>query len=466
MKTPLTMLLVCLVYELQAQTATPLPQLITFDYAARAYTPVGTNCVPQGASISYRLTNINTFAKKVLINSSLFSLNTEMPAEIATLFRIKAENAETNLKNTKEQVDKMVDQEKKANDDVAKNVNIAKASALTTAASETKQLVVFCEDYYKKARKIKRILTYPQLMAEAMADDKNNDEKKMAAALHSIGIDAATISVLKTELDSLEAAYNRVYEQYETAANAARNAKDEAGEAKIESAQEQVEKDFNALSKQYDEALDKIRNLFMKATNPANYMVTSETPIYVPDGADELEFQIQVGNADEDLSKKNAYKPVLYVNGGWKTDYSVGPVFKFISDEQYYFDGDKKLQQRSNGNALTPGIASMLHVYRRTCNGIAWGGTFGINADFKELTDVNLGFLAGASLIVGRSQKIILSSGISYSKVSRLKKDELTVGKVYDPEKTQIGDVTERILQPSAFFSISYSLTRRTVIKP
>lgn len=91
---------------------------------------------------------------------------------------------------------------------------------------------------------------------------------------------------------------------------------------------------------------------------------------------------------------------------------------------------------------------------------------FGVNADVKELTDVNLGFLGGLSVIVGRSQKIIFSAGIGYSKVSRLKKGEFDVNKTYDDTNFKIENVTERILQPSGFFSFSYNITNRKVMKP
>ncbi len=452
MKTLLTLLLVCSVYELQAQ-------LIKFDYATRTYAPAVDHCVGKDASVSYQLTNFNTFANKASISGKLFNVSADIPAELATLFRIKAD-AENKLNNTEEQVDKMKAVEREASN---KATAPAASASLRAEANAVRALVDSCNDYYEKAGKIKDALDFQKKLAETMADETHYNEVLMARVLYTKGINAAAIGALKTDFENFEIAYHKVYDQYEKASEAARDAGDKINEAKIESAEEQVEKDYNVLEDQYRETLASINNLFDKAINPANYNVTS-LPIHVEDNADEVEFQIQVGEQKDDLSKINPFKKILKVEGGMKIDYSVGVVLKSISDEQYFLDNDKKLQ-RGNSAALTPGLAPMIHFYRRTCNSVGWGGMFGINADFKELTDVNLGFLGGLSVIVGRAQKIIFSAGISYSKVSRLKKGEFDVDKAYDDTDFNIENVTQRILKPSAFFSFSYSITNRRVMK-
>ena len=455
MKQILTLLLICLGFELQAQ-------VIIFDYASKTYSPVYNDCVKQGSTVSYRIININTFAKKVLISSNIFSLNTDMPTEIATLFRIKTDDADKNLDNTQKQVEKMEDVKAEA-DENAKEAKTSPVKALTIAAQEANNLVEDCKDYYMKAQKVKDALNFPQIIARTLANEYYNNEGAMTVALNNEGVNSAAINRLKTDFQNFTAAYSKVYEQYEKTADAAHNAKNDGHEAKIESAQEQVQKDYDALSKQYEVALDSISSLFVKAISPANYIVTSD-PIDVEDDTDEVEFQIQIGGPKDDFNKITPFKKRLKVSGGLKIDYSVGLALKFISDDQFFFDDDKKLQQQSKNNALTPGITSMIHFYPRTSKGVAFGGMFGINADFKEITDINLGFLAGPSIILGRSQKIILSGGISFSKVSRLKDGEYKIGTVYND--TKIEDVTNKILQPSWFCSFSYSITKRNVVKP
>lgn len=200
--------------------------------------------------------------------------------------------------------------------------------------------------------------------------------------------------------------------------------------------------------------------------SPVYYVFTSAQPIYVKNDVDELEFLIRVGGNKDDVSVLKPFVKNLKVEGGLKLDFSVGLVTKFISDDKYFFATDGNLQQRDKSeffDAVTPGIASMMHFYRRTHKDVAFGGMFGINADLKELTDVNLGFLAGASAILGRSHKVIVSTGISYSKVNRLKEGEFKVGTAY--KDTKIDDVVERVLRPSWFIAISLNLAKRTGVK-
>ncbi len=88
---------------------------------------------------------------------------------------------------------------------------------------------------------------------------------------------------------------------------------------------------------------------------------------------------------------------------------------------------------------------------------------FGVNAGFKELTDIDLGFLGGISAILGRSQKAIVSTGVSYLKVSRLKEGQYRVGQAYPEVKLE--EVTQSVLRPSWFIAVSLNLGKRTIVK-
>ncbi|AUD05140.1 hypothetical protein CWM47_26820 [Spirosoma pollinicola] len=451
-------------YELRAQ-------IITFDYASKSYTP-DLESVSQNSSISYRIININTFTKKVLVNGTLFSLNTDMPTEFSTLFRIKMDNVDDKLKDAQQQVDKMVEvaDEAKKNAKSADAIitpNVAKKESkalIATAAQEADNLVVKCQNFYSEAEKIKDALAFQKKLTETITDEHFDNETSMKKALDVRGINPGTIEALKATLGNFKDAYRKVYWQYGVTANAASDVDADGHEAKIKNAQEQIQNDYEALLKQYEETLASIDDLFLKAVTSANYIFTSENPVFVEEGTDEMEFKIQVGNIKDDFSKINPFKKIIKVEGGMKIDYSVGLAFKSISDNQYFFDADNKLQKANSTKTLTPGIAPMMHLYKRTRNNVGWGGMFGINADFKQLTDINLGFLAGASVILGRSQKAIISTGISYSQVSRLKESQYKIGDAYVDTKPE--DVTERVLKPSWFVSFSLSIAKRTVLKP
>ncbi|RIV25297.1 hypothetical protein DYU11_08295 [Fibrisoma montanum] len=426
--------------ELRAQT-------VTYDYHTRAYSPQ-INFVRHGAMVSYRIININPFAQKVIINGQAISMTSEIPAQLATLFNVKIDT-EKELTNTKDQVKEMAD--------VQKNT----AQAGLKAALNT--LVDSCSTYYEEAEKIEEALLLKEHLAKTMADKSFYNDSVMRSALNDRSINTTTISDLKADYEEFEEAYHQVYNQYQAAIQAARTAGDKDKEARIMNAFDQVKKDYRLLEKQYQETLFDIKDLYAKATDPRSYEVIS-LPLKLTGragDADEVEFEILIDD------KKFPTPDAFNVDSGLKVDFSAGPVFNFTADNRYFFDATNKLQQQTKPglfNVVTPTVSAMMHVYPRRYKGVAWGGTFGVNANVKELTDINLGFLAGISAIMGRSQKVIVSTGASYLRVDRLKEGQFTVGTVYND--TKIEDVTESVLRPSWFVAVSLSLGKRKILTP
>lgn len=438
MKTFLSLLLICSLTELQAQT-------VTLDYQSRKYTPeIG--FVQHGKLVSYRIINVNSFAQKVVINGTAISMTTQIPAQLATLFSIEAK-AEKELANTGEQVKEMVDVQKTTND-----------AGLKAAADK---LVDSCTAYYEEARKIKDALALEERLAGAMTDKSFYNDSTMTQALIKSSINNTAIGDLKTNYVAFDKAYHKVYHQYQATIRAARAVGDKDKEARIMSALGQIVKDYEALEDQYKKTLFSIDDLFAKATSPDSYEVRS-LPLKLAGeagDADEVKFKVKIDEEE--------FFDTFDVDGGMKVDFSVGPVANFTADDQYFFDAASTLQRASKAglfNTITPSVSSMMHVYPRNYKGMTIGGTFGVNAEVKELTDINLGFLAGASAILGKSQKVIISTGVSYLKVNRLKDGQYKVGTVYSD--TKIDDVTERVLRPSWFVAVSLSLAKRKILAP
>lgn len=450
MKPFLTIFFSCAVFNVWAQP-------IYYNNETRSYVSYDSvNCtirhavenpvVRTGSSVSYWLVNINPFAQKIDINGRMISLTTNMPDQFVALFNIKVE-AEKALEETQTQVDKMKDV----------NRSTAVNSSLDTT---TNQLVADCNIYYEEAKNIKEALALHERLTKTMADKSFYNAPTMTQALALRHVDAAAIASLRTDFDKFEQAYDTVYAQYGTAIHAARTVGDKDKEARIASAQNQVQKSYEVLENQYEKTLASIDDLYDKATSPCSYVVKSGSIKLAGNGenADEVEFSGKVG--------EQHFIDTLPINGGWKIDYSVGPVFNFIANHQYFKGEGDTLTRVKEGaffKNLVPTVAAMMHVARRVHKNCAFGGVFGINAGFKELTDINLGFLAGFSAIVGRSQKAIVSTGVSYLKVNRLK-GQYTAGKPY-PE-VNIEDVTESVLRPSWFIAVSLNLGKRNIVKP
>jgi hypothetical protein len=211
--------------------------------------------------------------------------------------------------------------------------------------------------------------------------------------------------------------------------------------------------------------------LFNELQNLSNF--TAKAPPVQANG-DFINYEITI--TPSKTHELGAYKnPMTFdfdvpVKGGLKVDFSVGPIFAFgvgALDEKFYFqESDTEntgvLKRRENNNALNPGIAAMMHFYKRSGENVSWGGLFGVGAGFQTIEDINLSFYSGISLLLGKEQKIMLNTGLAFMNVDRLKNGEFEIDSNYDSNTVSIDDVTEKVFKSSFFISLSYSLASRT----
>jgi hypothetical protein len=441
-------------------------QVITFDKELGGYvnynlgdgvsTPVlDTPTASHGHTTSYWLVNVNPFAQKVSINGKMLTVATPIPAQLATLFSIKAE-AQDDLNSTNQQVQEM------------NNVKAAVAPAAAVAGAPTgvtslntalTQLTTDCQAYYHAAEDINEVLTWKERLLRLLGDENLNTAQKMKQALINAGINPTLLASLKADLDTFDSTYHTAEDQYFKAIQAAQAAGDKDKEARIQSALQQIRKDYHELDKIYGDALYDINQQARKGIDPAEYVVKSN-PLKLKGAggdADEIAYDITIGDAP-------TYTDTFAVEGGVKLDYSIGAVLNFTADSSFSLNSDGKLQARKAA-FINPTVSPMLHVHRRQSGNFAWAGTFGINAGFEKLTDIKLGFLLGISAIWGRSQKVILTSGISFVQVDRLKAQYNLTTSYKDAKDFKIDDVTERVLRPSVFLGVSIGISKRTAIK-
>ncbi|MGV3465064.1 MAG: hypothetical protein ACO1OT_07210, partial [Heyndrickxia sp.] len=218
-----------------------------------------------------------------------------------------------------------------------------------------------------------------------------------------------------------------------------------------------------------------VEYLFNELSNPNNFKVTS--PPVQMDG-DLVRFSVNI--IPTPSKTLGAYKnPVVFnfevpTKGGLKVDFSVGPIISFgknARDEKFFLkEGVNKLdtvilRQRDNNNAISPSIGALMHFYPRTGKYNGWGGLFGVGAGFQTIEDIDLSIFAGLSYVIGKKQKLMLNTGVSYLRVDRLKDVEFVVDKEYSVNKIALANVTEKVFKPSFFLSISYNLSNRVEIK-
>ncbi len=155
------------------------------------------------------------------------------------------------------------------------------------------------------------------------------------------------------------------------------------------------------------------------------------------------------------------------VRGGWKYDVSSGFVLDIgLKDPSYYFDKTSDpsgktvtLRQNGDGGNVTPSLAAFLNGYKRTSSNVKIGGAFGLglsnNARFR--------LYLGPSIILGRKERIVISSGVSFGAISRLSNGYF-VSQVLNNDSTlptEVPTVLDKF-QFGGYFGIGFNLTGKS----
>jgi hypothetical protein len=176
---------------------------------------------------------------------------------------------------------------------------------------------------------------------------------------------------------------------------------------------------------------------------------------------DFLEFEVTI-------QPKTVYKEVLsktqsrnfkyseYLRGGIRYDFSVGTVFDFINKDEEFENRDGVIKKISQ-NKYKPTLATMFHVSLRSSSNWSGGVSLGASLNVMDF-DINSLFI-GPSLLVGKKDKVIFTSGISFRNTKQLErgyKDGLSI----DP-RINIDDLMTSNFRLGVFFGISYNLTNK-----
>lgn len=415
--------------------------------------------VKYGSMASLRINNINTLFYKVTIKGEKVLNSTPTPAVLQELFRLPdpAKQASDATEGAGEGAKATKEMEK-----------VAKTAVGASLKPEMDELVKLCNDFLAEADKVVKIkLRRAELTT--LAKFPWRDYKTLSAKLPA----PLTVSVMQGDIQSFLKAYGKAEAQYKNALAAAAPGSKE--EERIKEALKEFEEAYENIDEDnLAKIIDDVMALQNALENDAFFSVSA--PQVQADDCDFIKYSIIIepDQLNSRLLPAGGIQPIdveIPVRGGWKADFSVGLNYSFgngAKDEKYYLtppsEGNGTLTVGANANVVRPNIAAMLHAYPRTGKNYAAGFMMGVGAGFKAENTLTASYYLGGSLVLGKSQKIILNTGVSFLAVDRLKADYRTdVG--YPVETTKISDVTEKALKPSFFFGISYNITNRVIVK-
>jgi hypothetical protein len=193
---------------------------------------------------------------------------------------------------------------------------------------------------------------------------------------------------------------------------------------------------------------------------------------------DYIVFDVEIKHKESltEYDDDRKFKYMEYTKGGVRFDFSTGVVFDFSLDKNDrdhddHFDeyqivdvvdpqGQPKKQiQGVARNEFIPSLAGMFHMsFRRTGN-VSLGLTLGasLNVETFELNSL----FPGASVMIGKKQKFVLTIGPSFRQRDILKKN-YSLKAYYDPDEFGSGtEITKKQFKIGLFFGITYNLTQK-----
>lgn len=429
--------------------------------------PIENQFFPANKVITLQLLNVNPFLYEVSINDTLITFPNQKPPLFTELFAMPTLNKVQDV------------QPNTMNSNAYMWAEILKVKSIPEQEADQDSLMKkFIHKYSTLEDSTKKVLSLGDLLTEldkiVVKCNLDLEESKRLAqtyilSKHINGIDESAFPVgLQSAID------NMIASNLEAATDFIKEGEQLKGNYLISANEVSAIKELIDNAVKLKEKLVKISevNLGQRIAESYDHVFSSRiNPFKTASagyGADQLLFKIKV----KKLKEVNCPKPITSFDvkanivGGVKIDFSAGPVLNFgrnkFFDQSYrkepFYIGNRltdsiSIEKNNNNNQAMFSMGAFLHAYTRVSGylnaGLVVGGSLG--------TDQRFYTHFGGSLIIGKSDRLILSGGLSIAKSDMLSSryDEKQLLKTaIAPEIIPI----EKVTRVGGFFSLTWNL--------
>lgn len=231
-----------------------------------------------------------------------------------------------------------------------------------------------------------------------------------------------------------------------------------------------LQAEFSRIKDVTDQMLKKVENMDLSSKLSAieiynRELQNEQTFEYVSDPiqglGDYIEFDVTIKpkTTFKEIFAKNQnrrFKYSEYLRGGIRYDFSVGTVFDFINKDESYENRNNIITKTSN-NKYYPTLAGLFNVSLRSGSLCSIGFSLGGSLNITEF-DINSLFV-GPSLLIGKKEKIIFTTGISFRKTKQLEEGYSEGQPIVGA--SNIDDYLTNNFRLGIFAGISYNLTKK-----
>ncbi len=498
-------------FSLMMLCATMAFSQITFDFSKKSEFDVSEfknsiKPIQHGDFAILKIDNINTYRYQVFIEGRNIDYATPVPSELQTLFRLPKEEVTSSAQKAKVGAGDI--------DAANENMKDLEAQAGGFFPSGTPEVLAFkkvmkdlaeaCEAYSKLASKMADV-KFTRMVLINYSKQKWNKQREMEAKLprllneNRLREDYLEFVSYYTSVEHLYAEAERLAENLSKETEEVEEKNDKGKKVKkmvptneaklaktalerIKAAESSIDEGYHKINEDdFLTYIDDVITLQEGLRNKSNFEASSP-PIQM-DG-DYVEIKVAIVplevNDLQPIEQAFEFKIEIPGKGGWKADFSVGPTLSFTKgalDHSFFLqrnnlkdsnevimglDSAGTLKQREVNDAVRPGIAAMIHAYKRSGRDVNWGWMLGVGAGFTSIDNANFSLYTGPSLILGKRQKFMFSGGVSFHRVERLN-EAYKLDNTYRVADFDEG-VTTKVLKPSIFLSLSYAIGSRIEI--
>lgn len=170
---------------------------------------------------------------------------------------------------------------------------------------------------------------------------------------------------------------------------------------------------------------------------------------------------IKAKNKDIEVDNSKSFTHSVSVKGGTRIDFSIGLAASYFSNtnvyEIYTINGQNKIGLKGK-NLTVPSLVTMISMTNRTTKYGAIGGSAGLGIDTNNGKIQLSNFFIGPTLILGKYDRMMLTSGAAIRNVGQLK-NGYEVDKTIITQSSDISTALSDNYKVGFFVGLTYNLT-------
>lgn len=173
---------------------------------------------------------------------------------------------------------------------------------------------------------------------------------------------------------------------------------------------------------------------------------------------DEVDIDISFSRKIE-TGEYESYKSLtqkIPVSGGWKIAGGIGMSFGSFAKKTYQYTVVNNIIIGDEQDSFIPVITSFAHIFKQSPKSLNIGGSFGVGLPILSSGSIqSASFFLGPTILIGKSQRLLLTAGVMGAKVERLTSG-FNIGDSFDGF-TEILPVNEKY-DVGFFISVSFNV--------